>query len=211
MESKVNALVDKKLAKAMKRVAQQDYKVLNFASLSVGFNYDSGAGYVNHATSIVPGTSISARLGNEIRLKRLRWNYTFLAGDNYNVCRFLIVRGKSVGAVPTSNSTMAANILSGFTGNAQVHAPVDKTMWDTLHEEYFEVHYAPVDGSTSATTQIPHTTRGEVDLGNVLLRYSQQSSTVITGKQVVLLFVSDSIVAPNPTVTGYSAIEFTEA
>ncbi len=211
METKINQIVDKKVAKAMQKAARQDYKVYNNATAATGFNYDAGSFYVNHAPLIVTGTGVGNRLGNEIRLKKLRYQFAFLAGDNYNVCRFLVVRGKSNGVIPTTTSTMSANILSGVTGSLQVYAPVDKLMWDVLHDELLEVHYAPVDGSTAATTQIPVTRKGEVDLGNVVLKYSQQSSTVITGKQVVLLFVSDSAIAPNPSVVGYSSVEFTEA
>lgn len=210
MEQKINAIVDRKMAKAMRKVAKQDLKIYNLQTASTGFNYDAGSHYINHATVITTGTGVGNRIGNEIRLLRLKWQYAFLAGDNYNVVRFLIVRAKSA-QVPSTTSTMSANVLSGVTGSLQVYAPVDSLSWDVLHDELMEVHYAPVDGSTAATTQIPRTSQGCIDLGNVLLKYSQQTSTAITGKQVVLLFISDSVIAPNPSVQGFSTVEFTEA
>lgn len=210
MEAKVATIVDKKIQKALKRAARPDYKIYNTAVATTGFSYDSGCYYINHAPVIVNGTTISNRIGNEVRLKRLRYQFAFTAGDNTNVIRYIIVRARNA-QVPTTASTMSANILSGVTGVAQICAPVDHTQWDVLHDELFQVHYAPVDGSTATSVAIPVCRKGEVDCGNVLLRYSQQTSTNITGKQVIMLFVSDSAIAPNPSVFGYASMEFTDA
>lgn len=211
MEAKVEAIVNRRIAKAMTKVARPEFKVYNYLLPSTGFNYDAGAAYYSPCTGIVNGSSISTRIGNEIRPQKLKWQFTFTAGDNSNVVRFLIVRSKNVASVPTSASTMSANIMGGITGGSQVHGAVDVTAWDVLHDEYFETHYAPVDGSTSATVAIPVTSKGSVDLGNCIVRYTQQASTVLTGRLPVMLFLSDSAIAPNPAVVGVYGIEWHDA
>lgn len=211
MEAKVNQLVDKKIQKALKKVAKPDYKVFNFVLPSTGFNYDSGAAYQDPCTGIAAGSSISTRIGNEIRLKTIRWALQFNPGDNVNSIRFLIVRSKGVGNVPTSASTMSANILSAATGSQQFLAPVDSLGWDVLHDELFQVHFAPVDGSTAATVGVPRLSHGKVSLGDVLIRYTQQASTVIAGRRPIILFLSDSAIAPNPTFQGYISMEWHDA
>lgn len=211
MESKIESIVNKRVQKAMSRAAKPDYKVFNLFAPSTSISYDGGAVYYNLPSGIVTGSGVTNRIGNEIRQKKLSWHLTFTAGDNTNVMRFLIVRSKNVSSVPNSASTMSANVLSGATGATQVHAPVDSLMWDVLHDEYFEVHYAPVDGSTATSVPIPHTTKGSVDCGNCVVRYSQQSSTVLSGRPVVALFVSDSAVVAHPLGIGYFKLEFADA
>lgn len=208
MDKNIEAIVNKRVQKAMAKAAKNEYKVANFATPATTFSYDSSAVYGNYPAGIVTGSGVSNRIGNEIRQKRFSWCYTFTAGDNTNVCRFLLVRSKNVASIPTSASTMSANILSGVTGSGQVHAPVDSLMWDVLHDEYFEVHYAPVDGSSSTSVPIPYTTQGSVDLGNTVVKYSQQASTVLSGRVLIALYVSDSAVVPHPTVVGHAKFEF---
>lgn len=210
MDAKIEQIVNKRVQKALAKTPQ-DYKVVNFATPSTTFSYDSSAVYGNYPASIVNGSGVGNRIGNEIRQKRFTWYYSFTAGDNTNVCRFLIVRAKNVNSVPTSASTMSANILSGVTGSSQVYAPVDSLMWDVLHDEFFEVHYAPVDGSSATSVPIPYVTKGSVDLGNTVVRYSQQASTVLSGRPVIALYVSDSAVVPHPAVVGYAKFEFVDA
>ena len=128
------------------------------------FSYDSGAAFSNLAGLISTGSSISSRVGNCVRLQRLKWNLSFAAGDNTNIFRFLVLRAKGVNSVPTSASTMSASVFGGNTGSTQVYAPVDITVWDVLHDELNELHYAPVDGSTATSIAIPRCSKGDISL-----------------------------------------------
>ncbi len=160
------------------------------------FSYDSGIGVFNVCTNIAQGSAYNQRLGNDVRLQRLKAKMFIAPGDSFNCVRVLVIASKGL-VTSATTSTFAAQVFSGVTGAAQTTAPVDPLSFDVLHDELLTPHFRPVDGNTSASVGVPETVMLDVSLGGRLVTYNQ-SGGAFAGKPVWLLLVSDSAAVPNP-------------
>lgn len=205
MENKGKGVARREIAAEVNRLMQkhnssmkrQDHKLLNIGLGSgtnfTSFSYDAGIGFMYPDSFVTPGTGITNRVGNEIRQRKLEWKFAIAPGDDYNVCRFLVLRTKAV--TTGSGATLSSQVFSGNTGALSILQHVDPMLFDVLHDETFVAYKRPLDGSTSASVSLPHITVGAVPLDN-LITYGQSTGTA--GRRIVMVFASDSAAIPNP-------------
>lgn len=183
-------------AVVQKALHKIDRKILNLKLGDGGlvafssFSYDSGVGICNLMTNIAQGSGLNQRIGNDVRLHRLRGTLFIAPGDNYNCVRVLIVASKGL-QVSSTTSTFTQQVFSGITGAAQVAAPVDELSFDVLFDKKIVPFFRPIDGNSSATVGVPEVVNFDVNLGNRLVTYNQ-GATGNSGKPVWLILVSDS-------------------
>lgn len=206
---KVAAMVQKKQDKAEQRILNfklGDAGLVAFSS----FSYDSGVGLCNLANNISQGAGLSQRLGNDVRLKRLRAHLLVQAGDNYNCCRALVIASRGIQS-STTTSTFTTQVFSGVTGSAQVTAPVDSLSFDVLYDKVFTVYKRPLDGSSATTVAPPEPISFDLSLQDRLVTYNQ-AGVGFAGKPVWILLVSDSAaIAHAGCVEAGIRLEFTSA
>lgn len=176
---------------------------------SVGFGSSAIAPVL--CNGITQGTGDSNRIGNNIRLIGIKFQFAVQPGDNTNYFRLLILRPKNeIYNFPTGGSTLVQNILSGTASSAtQWLAPVDTDRYQVFYDKRAYLDYGAVDGSTSTTVPKRIKFFERFIKLNTSVQWDFEGNIM---RDFLLLAISDSTIAPNPgVVAGYLKLYYTDA
>lgn len=170
---------------------------------SVGFGPSSAvAGMIS---GISKGTGDGNRIGEQLLLKSIRFQFTVAPGDNTNLLRFMVVRPKRQ-AIGASVGTIVQSLMSNYTSSAQqCAAPIDTNVWHVYYDKLMPLRYAPVDGATS--TQIPLQKVIKAHFKSNLKMNFDQSGAV--SGEVYAIAISDSSSVSHPGfINGYIRLRY---
>jgi len=149
--------------------------------------------------AIPQGTSENNRIGDAIRVHKVKWNLEVQPGDSYNTCRFVWSANQTRTQVSTS-SLVGALRISGPSDNAE-------PIW---MDKFITPKYVAADGSTTATSMVPIVIQGERKV-NWVVRYPSAGTQNPMNRNFFFQLHSDSIAPPNPGIYGYVRVYFTDA
>jgi len=171
------------------------------------------------AWAIIPGTSSTTRVGDQVRLVRLNCRMGFLCGDNYNTIRIVLFRWKG------SNATapVAADILDS-SGPEWVFAPYNLANSAKYHIVYDKViglqnTYASTSAGAAGSGLTLNSGSWKVVRPFALFGkrlgakniYWDSGSNNNGSQHFYRLIVSDSVVTPNPQVMETYQLVYTDA
>jgi len=191
-------LVTKKQVRDMLRSQQQkseikskDYSAINLSSTSP---------IMTQISSISVGTSISTRIGDQVRINHLNIRYLITLADTTNVVRLIFFQWKIDNTTAPTDSDIYAVTGSQETTSQYNHYAEEtnmKVLWDS--------------GALLLSTNRPQIS-GVLNFTNTLLSlltYNAGSSS--TGlNQIYYCFTTDSVAAPSPNLQMDTRVYFTD-
>lgn len=196
---KPSASVRSYVDKAISRSVETKKKVLEYTSLGLS-SVTSGGSAIFLMTPITQGVGSSERIGDSIHLKGIRWYFPIQNGDSNNSFRFLLLQAKR--GYPSTGSTtqVISDVFSSLTGMWQ---PVNTDKYKVITDKVIRLRTTPLDG-TSATV-IPDTKviQGYSNLNRKFdYEYDSLAAAVRPTSELLMVAISDSVVAPNPGAIG---------
>ncbi len=155
-------------------------------------------GYAN-LLNVPQSVAANNRVGNKIRVKKVRVHLFTRPGDNYNTTRLLI--WKTPFAADASTST----VLSSLPGAPAIQFnPYLKT------DKWLVPKFVAVDGNTANQAEDQPAFYADFDM-DLLVQYASGSTSIPINCAIGLQFHSDSAAIPNPGLYGYVSVYFTDA
>lgn len=207
----------RKLNKRQKREVKQ---IVGRRLESKYFDFGFGATGINSTPSIVQmsavpqGAADSNRVGDTLNLKKLTVRMQFVGGDIYNTVRVIFFRFKQDTAVAAP--TVAEIYDNTATGSTYVLCPAPNLEnQDKFHIIYDKVITLPQMNNGGSTTNTSNSVKTWVKsfygrrLGPKRIRFTP--ATTSGWGHIYIAVVSDSIIAPAPTVYLNARMEYTDA
>lgn len=177
--------------KAIKRRAEWKYH-----DVAVSGTASSGAFYGLNLLAIPQNATVNGRVGDKVQIQKVEWFWETRPGDNFNSVRHLLF-------VNNNNLTGGAGAaITSLTG------PVDPDAGKVILDQNYSVWFVAADGAT-AQAEIIKYFRGKKKIVRNLLFASGVTAEPVNWK-MGFQFHSDSAALPNPGVTGYIRIWFTD-
>jgi len=193
------------------------------ASIPLATNITTG-GVVVSLSAMSQGVTVTTRVGDRVRVKKMQIKYTVIVGatgivsgaDKYNSVRVIIFKWRVSNAItaPTAgnildnaSSATSTNMMYNHDGRNDYHIVYDKThvVFNTPVQDGTSTSWE--HGPNSAfTCEAPITLR---NLGNREIAY--ESNTTTGDGLYFALAVSDSAFTPNPTIELSSIITYSDA
>lgn len=156
----------------------------------------------------------SNRIGNMITLRSIRFTFNVLPGDDTNLLRLIIFQWlaptEGVDWVPNLGDILATN--DGGTG--QIYQPLNLYNKKNYHIMYDKVYnFAMIAGSKSQIFRRLMFYGKKIKVKNIVFNENNTSgfgAGILKGK-VFYIMVSDSALAPNPSIAGNIFTTFTDA
>lgn len=175
------------------------------------------AGSFTKLTPMAQGVGQSARVGDEVTLKSLRFRYTITVGapglvaaaDQYNVVRVCIFKYLQDDGLASPNN----NILSAASSNNTLNPinPDYKDEYIILYDKSHVVYNSPIWNGSAVSWQHgvggTYTTPDAIHIPLKGKVHYQQGATTGVG-HIYLCAWSDSAFTPNPTLELVSVVEY---
>lgn len=154
--------------------------------------------YALDLLAIPQGVTENNRIGDAIRVHKVKWNLEVEPGDNYNLCRFLL----------TANQTRTQISTSSLVGALRTSGPSDNAepIW---MDKFITPKYVAADGGT-AQAMVPIVLQGERKV-NWIIRYPGSGTQNPMNRNFFFQLHSDSVAVPHPGIYGYFRVYFTDA
>lgn len=162
-------------------------------------NTASSASFLAQNLLDVPqGTTETNRIGDKIRVHRVKWQISCQPGDNYNLCRFMI----------SANTTRTQVSTTSLIGALYTTPPTDNAdpMWV---DQFLYPCYLAADGA-AGTAMRPITLKGDRKV-NWVIHYPTAATQAPMNRNFFYQFHSDSAVVPHPGLQGWFRVYFTDA
>lgn len=169
----------KDVNKAIDRKTETKHRSIS-VSLAPISTYAIGSPRTDHLTSIATGTSNATRIGNRIRVSRIKGQYSVVYADSTNVVRFIIARYKK---------QWEANPFAGI----EVYTCLDLDDWDVLVDRFVTVGTNNPTKRFFFNKSIKRSTQ---------ITYDDTGSNDVNVNPYFMYTVSDSGAVSHPTITG---------
>lgn len=182
--------------KAIAENEEEEVEKKRVAGVQSPYNVDY-SGVVFNLFSIVQGDGQSQRIGDEVHIKSILARFSIVHGDTNNMVRVVILRwlNDQADATPT-------NILEGI---SSTQAPLSPFNWNYRRD--FVVLY---DNLFACSTYTNANLVEKLYIKRVgKLQFNPAASTV-KSNGLYLFAISDSSIAPHPTIQYYTSIPYTD-
>jgi hypothetical protein len=188
----------------IRRMITNKQEIKFFDTLETAVAHTSG-GNVIHLSNIPVGNSDSTRIGDSVLPQRLECRFNWLCGDATQYCRLIIFRWKPFfgSTSPSTSSILFSSVAANIIVSPFVHDQRDQ--FEVLLDKTTIPLQSGVSGQINSNTVIVNMKMARKPIQWVT------GSTTNMSNGIFALMVSDSAVVPNPTITSYFRLTYTDS
>lgn len=178
----------------------------SFSSISYG-----GSGVISSlCRGITLGVNLTGRVGNQIRLKKIRLELAVQNADSYNYLRFFIIKNKGR-FTTTSNAALMQSMLAGTpSGGGQWISLIDWRYWEIVWDEKMVLRSLDLDGANAVIE--PKIVSKVISFPGAGVKIQWDAQDAAPVEDYFLCAISDSAAISHPGATaGYVALYYTDA